>query len=103
MSAEVRTVVLRSPSLLLSLVTEWNSGDRSQTIRWNSTNDADVIFHLVTLQTPALFTEVIDQAEWGTLYYAMKDVRDSYQLTSSLDLVMVYAGGKYHVPSRVGR
>jgi hypothetical protein len=96
MSAGVRAVVLLSPSLILSLVTEWNSGDRSQTIRWNSTSDADVIFHRVTLQTPELFTEVIDQAEWGTLYYAMKAVRDSYQLTFLLDSVMD-AGGKYHV------
>ena len=102
MSAEVRAVVLRSPSLLLSLVTEWNSGDRSQTILWNSTSNADAIFHSVTLQKPALFTEVIDQAEWGTLYYAMKAVRDGYQITFLLDLVMVYAGGKCHVPNRVG-
>jgi hypothetical protein len=102
MSAEVRAVVLLSPSLLLSLVTEWNSGDRSQTILWNSTSNADVIFHRVTLQTPALFTEVIDQAEWGTLYYATKAVRDRYQFTFLLDLVMVYAGGKCHVPNRVG-
>jgi hypothetical protein len=106
MSAEVCAVIPRSPSLLLSLVTEWNSGDRSQTIRWSSTPYADVIFHSVTLQTQTqisvVFTEVIDQAEWGTLYYAMKAVRDGYQLTFLLDLVMVYAGGKCHVPNRVG-
>ncbi|KAI0278699.1 hypothetical protein BGY98DRAFT_916673 [Russula aff. rugulosa BPL654] len=51
---------------------EWNSGDRSQKILWSSTSNADVIFHRVTLQTQTVFTEVIDQAEWGTLYYAMK-------------------------------
>ncbi|KAF8491814.1 hypothetical protein F5888DRAFT_1613303 [Russula emetica] len=51
---------------------EWNSGDRSQTIMWNSTSNADVIFHRVSLQTPAVFTEIINQAEWGNLYYAMK-------------------------------
>ena len=100
MSVEVRAVVLRSPSLPLSLVTEWNSGDRSQTILWNPTSNADVVFHSVTLQTPALFTEVIDQAEWGTLYYATKAVRDSYKLTFLLDSVMVYAGWKCHVPNR---
>ena len=104
MSAEVRAVVLRSPSLLLSLVTEWNSGDRSQTIQWSSSPNNDVIFHRVTLQTqtPALFTEITDQAGWGTLYYAMKAVRDSYQFSSFLDLVMIYAGGKCYVPNRVG-
>ncbi|KAF8497612.1 hypothetical protein F5888DRAFT_1923669 [Russula emetica] len=51
---------------------EWNSGDRSQTILWSSTSNADVIFHSVSLQTPAVFTEIINQAEWGNLYYAMK-------------------------------
>ena len=102
MSAEVRAVVLWSPSLHLSFVTEWNSGDRKQKILWSSTSNADVIFHRVTLQTQAVFTEVIDQAEWGTLYYAMKAVRDSYQFTFLLDLVMVYAGGKCHVPNRAG-
>jgi hypothetical protein len=93
MSPEVRAVVLRNPSLLLSLVTEWNSGNRSHTILWNSTSNADVIFHSVSLQTPAVFTEIIDQAEWGALYYAMKAVRDSYQLTFLLDdLVMSMQG-----------
>jgi hypothetical protein len=99
--AEVRAVVLRSLSLL-SLVTEWNSGDRSQTIMWSSTSNADVIFHSVSLQTPAVFTEIINQAEWGNLYYAMKAVRDSHQFTFLLDLVMVYAGGQCHVPNRGG-
>ena len=102
MSAEVRTIVLRSPSFLLSLVTEWNSGDRSQTILWSSTSNSDVIFHHVTLQSPKLFTEVINQAEWGTLYYAMKAVRDSHQYSFLLDLVMIYAGARCHVPNRVG-
>ena len=81
MSAEVRTVVLRSSPLFLNLVTEWNSGDRSQTILWSPTSDADVVYHRVTLKTPVPFTEIINQAEWGTLYYAMKAVRDDYQFT----------------------
>jgi hypothetical protein len=104
MSAEVRAVVLLSPSLLLSLVTEWNSGDRSQTIQWSLLPSADVIIHRVTLQTQtsALFTENFNQAGWGTLYYAMKAVRENYQSTSLLDSVMVYAGGKCHVPKLVG-
>ncbi|KAF8480056.1 hypothetical protein DFH94DRAFT_692413 [Russula ochroleuca] len=50
---------------------EWNSGDRHQVIQWSTTPNADVVFHSVTLQTSAVFTEIIDQAEWGTLYYAM--------------------------------
>ncbi|KAF8497614.1 hypothetical protein F5888DRAFT_1613618 [Russula emetica] len=51
---------------------EWNSGNRSNTILWSSTSNADVIFHNVTLQSPVLFFEILDQAEWGNLYYAMK-------------------------------
>ena len=70
MSAEVRATVLRSLSFSSSSVTEWNTGDRTQKILW-STSNADVIFHSVTLQTQVKLTEVIDQAEWGTLYYAM--------------------------------
>jgi len=78
MSAGVRPIVLRSASYPLSFVTEWNSGDRSQTILWNSTSNADVIFHFVTLQTTSLFTESSNQAEWGTLFYAMKAVSGSH-------------------------
>jgi hypothetical protein len=74
MSAEVRAIVLRSPPFCPSFVTEWNSGDRTQTILWTPTSNADVIFHSVTLQTQVKFMEVIDQAEWGTLYYAMQAV-----------------------------
>jgi hypothetical protein len=74
MSAEVRPVVLRSPSFLLSFAAEWNSGDRTQKIQWHSTFNSDVIFHSVTLQTLATFTEIVDQAQWGTLYYAMQAV-----------------------------
>jgi len=55
---------------------EWMSGDRSQYIQWNVTSNTDVIYHTVTLQDPTLFSEVGAQAEWGTLYYAMKTVSD---------------------------
>jgi hypothetical protein len=79
MLAEVRQIVIRSSSSLLTViyltfVTEWNSGDRTQNILWHSTFNSDVVFHSVTLQTLATFTEILDQAEWGTLYYAMKAV-----------------------------
>ena len=76
-SAEVREIVLRNKSFLLSCVTEWNSGDRNQVIVWSATSNADVIFHSVRLQASAVFTEIIDQAEWGTLYYAMQTVSDN--------------------------
>ncbi|KAH9022178.1 hypothetical protein EDB85DRAFT_382728 [Lactarius pseudohatsudake] len=53
---------------------EWLSGDRDHEIRWNTTGlDGDsVICHTAKLQNPAVFNEIKTQAEWGTLYYAMK-------------------------------
>jgi hypothetical protein len=76
-SAEVRVVVLRSTSFLCSFVTEWNSGDRSQEILWSAKSNDGIIYHSVNLETQAVFTEVVNQAEWGTLYYAMQTVSDS--------------------------
>ncbi len=73
-SLEVRAIILQSPSFLLSLVTEWSSRDASQRILSSPTSNADVVLHNVTLQTPAEFTEISDQAQWGTIYYAMKAV-----------------------------
>jgi hypothetical protein len=74
MSAEVRPIVLRSTSFHLSFITEWNSGDRTQQILWSPTINDSAVFHSVRLQNPETFTEILDQAEWGTLYYAMKSV-----------------------------
>jgi hypothetical protein len=74
MSAEVRPIVLRSASFPLSFVTEWNSGDRTQQILWSPTINDNAVFHSVGLQKQETFTEILDQAEWGTLYYAMKNV-----------------------------
>ncbi|KAI0278702.1 hypothetical protein BGY98DRAFT_916704, partial [Russula aff. rugulosa BPL654] len=65
---------------------EWNSGDRTQNILWHSTFNSDVVFHSVTLQTSATFMEILDQAEWGTLYYAMKAGDNvTYQIASDAD------------------
>ena len=77
MSAEVREIVLRSLSCFSSCVTEWNSGDRGKTISWTTTNNTNVIYHSVKLQTPAVFNEISNQAEWGNLYYAIKTVSNT--------------------------
>jgi hypothetical protein len=77
MSAEVREIVLRSPSCFSSCVAEWNSGDRAQTIQWSTASTTDVIYHSVKLQTQAVFNEISNQAEWGNLYYAIKPVSNS--------------------------
>jgi hypothetical protein len=90
-SAVVRAVVPRNPSFHPSFVTEWNSGDRSQMILWSATSNSDIIFHSVTLQTQGVFTEIVDQAEWGTLYYAMQTVSDSHL---SAFLLTIYDSGE---------
>jgi hypothetical protein len=72
MLAEVRTIVLRNSSSHHNFMAEWNSGDRTQIIHWNTMTNSSAIYHSVTLQTPALFSETSSQAEWGTLYYAME-------------------------------
>ncbi|KAI9513396.1 hypothetical protein F5148DRAFT_1006486 [Russula earlei] len=51
---------------------EWNSGNRGDMIFWGATANNNVIYHKVNLQTPTMFDEISNQAEWGSLYYAMK-------------------------------
>lgn len=36
----------------------------------------DVIYHTITFGNPVLFSEVANQAGWGTVYYATKTVSD---------------------------
>ena len=75
MSAEVRAIVLWSPSCLSTFVGEWNLGDpENQAIKWSTTSNSEVIYHSVKLQTQAIFNEINHQAEWGTLYYSMEAV-----------------------------
>ncbi|KAF8491815.1 hypothetical protein F5888DRAFT_1619594 [Russula emetica] len=65
---------------------EWSSGDRTQQILWSPTINADAVFHSVGLQKQETFTEILDQAEWGTLYYAMRNVDNvTYQADSDAD------------------
>ena len=56
------------------IMAEWLSGDRTQEIEWNTTSNNDVTYHTIELQSPAVFNEIDTQADWGTLYYAMKSV-----------------------------
>ncbi|KAI0278696.1 hypothetical protein BGY98DRAFT_1186430, partial [Russula aff. rugulosa BPL654] len=52
---------------------EWISGDRMQQVSWFPEISANAVIHNVGLQKQENFTEILDQAEWGTLYYAMKN------------------------------
>ena len=73
-SVEVLAIILQSLSFLLSFVTEWLSGDRTQKMLWNMTLDSSAIYYNVTLQSPAEFTEILDRPEWGSLYFAIPNV-----------------------------
>ena len=98
MSAEVRDIVPRSSSFFSSFVIEWNSGDRNQEILWSANSNADVIYHSVTLKTQEVFSEIIDQANWGTLYYAMQTVSDNN--LSSFLLTIYDAGDQRNIQDR---
>ena len=73
MSVEVCEIVFETHRVSPA-VAEWNSGDRGNTIKWNTTANASVIYHNVTLRTQTLFNEINNQAQWGSLYYAIKPV-----------------------------
>ena len=88
------------PVALFSFLTEWSSGDRNQTTLWSATPNDGIIYHSVSLQTPEQFTEIIGQAEWGKLYYAMQAVSDS---SLSFLLLDVYnAGERSQLHDRMG-
>ncbi|THH05059.1 hypothetical protein EW146_g10004 [Bondarzewia mesenterica] len=67
---------------------EWNSGDRNQGILWNTTVNQEraSVYHSVVLQAQVPFDEIKQQAEWGTLYYAMKlDHGVTYKINSDVN------------------
>ena len=88
MSVEVSEVIIVVPTpLCLKIIAEWLSGDRSQAIHWRSTSDNNIFYHSSELANPAVFNEIATQAEWGTLYYAMKSVSRNGVLCLSLLIV----------------
>jgi len=91
-SLEVRAIVLRSLSYLCNLVAEFNSGNRGHLIKWSATNYSNIIYHSVKLQTQVVFNEIRNQAEWGTLYYAMESVSDCYMFTCRINRRSVIQG-----------
>jgi hypothetical protein len=40
----------------------------------NVTSTMDVTYYTITFDNPVLFSEVANQAGWGTIYYATKTV-----------------------------
>ncbi|KAJ7652052.1 hypothetical protein DFH06DRAFT_540129 [Mycena polygramma] len=49
---------------------EWVSGTTSWDIQWNTTS-SDILSHQVSLVSPALYEEVADQTQFGTVHYSM--------------------------------
>ena len=64
------------PRCLFNIVlTEWASGDRSSQVWWSNTNTGSSLYHKIQLQSPKQdFSEFADQAQDGTVYYAMSTV-----------------------------
>jgi hypothetical protein len=75
---ESTKIVLICPYYLLTvtMTIEWISGDGDPitSVYSTATTDRGVIYHSIKFSEPVTFTEVLDQAGWGTLYYAMKNV-----------------------------
>ena len=75
--------VLRSPYCLLTVATEWLLGydDQFSTgLYWRYKSIAEFQSHTIALSQQVEFDEVLDQAKWGTLYFAMKNVSDNGSL-----------------------
>jgi len=75
-------IVLRSPYCPLTVATEWLSGYDNQSSSstdqyWRYISIPEVQYHLLSNSEQVTFGEVFDQAEWGTLYFAMKNVSDN--------------------------
>ncbi|ETW77436.1 hypothetical protein HETIRDRAFT_480082 [Heterobasidion irregulare TC 32-1] len=52
---------------------EWSSGNRNDQVQWTTTtNNANSVYHSVNLISQTQFEEEFGQAEWGTLYYGIK-------------------------------
>ena len=88
MLADVGKVHIVQPiPLCLKTIAEWLSGDRSQVIEWSTTSNNNLIYHTAGLQNPSVFNEIDTQADWGTLYYAMKSVSVNDTIFISLLIV----------------
>ena len=60
---------------MLTVSAEWIS-DFITPVSYNVTSNTEVIYHTITFEWPELFSEVNNQAGWGTVYYATKNVSD---------------------------
>ena len=98
-SGGVKSSVIVPTPLCLKIVAEWLSGDKNQNISWGTTSNDDVIYHTAGLKSPAVFNEINTQAEWGTLYYAMKSVSGNGPICIS-PLIVDDLGWQNHIQDR---
>ncbi|KAM5534567.1 hypothetical protein V8D89_011771 [Ganoderma adspersum] len=73
-SVEAQSIDGNSYSMQIysDITAEWASGDRSSQVRWSNTDTGSSIYHDIQLQSPKHdFSEFADQAQDGTVYYAM--------------------------------
>ncbi|KAL4884746.1 hypothetical protein BJY04DRAFT_215199 [Aspergillus karnatakaensis] len=72
---------------------EWVSGDRSAIAQWDyGVTDKGVAYHKIHRQTPLLFSEHRDQAEWGDWYWATDSgVGLTYQTGADVDVRGAFA------------
>ncbi|PIL35889.1 hypothetical protein GSI_01549 [Ganoderma sinense ZZ0214-1] len=73
MSVEVQSLDGNSyPVQLYSDISaEWASGNRSGVVQWGNTNTGNSIYHKIQLQGHPQTVEIENQAQDGTVYYAM--------------------------------
>ncbi|PIL34513.1 hypothetical protein GSI_03291 [Ganoderma sinense ZZ0214-1] len=75
---------------------EWDSGDRNNPIiTWSNASTTKSMYHQIQLQKPAPYTEITNQAQDGTTYYAISTVSTIYiyvlpcVITSQMDFLSV--------------
>ncbi|KAM5545433.1 hypothetical protein V8D89_000471 [Ganoderma adspersum] len=67
---------------------EWESGDRSNpVVTWSNGSTANSMYHQIELQNPAAETEIANQAQDGTTYYAISTVSTIH---------IIYVPGSHH-------
>ncbi|KAJ0424033.1 hypothetical protein BJY00DRAFT_299255 [Aspergillus carlsbadensis] len=72
---------------------EWASGDRSAVAQWDhGVTSNGIAYHKVHRQTPLLFSESRDQAEWGDWYWATDNGNSlTYQAGADISVRQAFA------------
>ena len=68
---------MQSLHYFLTIVAGWISDRDNASVSYDVISDMDVIYHTITFKRPVLFSEVANQAGWGKVYYATRNVSGS--------------------------